>query len=160
MNLFPTSPLDRIEPAEPFVHATQWEQFRSQFRSSRSRKSGYRNCLQASDALNSGSSSWSDLPGSHESSRSVDAFTIAMGTDVQNLDSTNVDACFCDTSIDFLGEIIPTLSTVAHVEFTTSETESESNYDLELGLLESVQEIAIALARQTPSRVSQSTPTT
>ena len=78
-------------------------------------------------------------------------FVIEIAPELNELPSAQVDACFADGDIDFLSEK-PALtlgtSWLAGPGLTTEET-----YDLELGLLESVQEIAVALTRSTPKRV-------
>ncbi len=59
----------------------------------------------------------------------------------------DVDACFDEGSIDFLMDKNARSSWLETPLAVTDET-----YDQELGLLESVQEIAISLARTTPTR--------
>ena len=77
-------------------------------------------------------------------------FSIEIPSEPRSLSALDVDACFCSKSIEFLMK-------KPDSEFEISATEksvgsSEDKFDLELGLLECVQEIALALARTSPKR--------
>ena len=154
MKFFPTSPIDQVDPPTPFVHATKWDQFRNQLRSSRSVKSGYRNSLQASDTLNQGALEWDK--GSIDCNSTLRSpFVIALQSEPQTLSSNSVqaaaiDECFLDGSLDFLAN--PDFE--QNREGRTAGSSETADYDLELGLLESVQEIAISLAKKSPNRVA------
>ena len=157
MRSFFTSSLDKIDALEPYVNAMAWDSYRSQFRTSQSSKSGNRNCALASGSLNP------DTPElANAARRAVDFplilqntsnqhFKIENGRDVQSLSALDVDACFGAGEINFLEEKRDSWVEASWLE---SASASECSYDQELGLLESVQEIAIALARTTPNRTN------
>jgi len=156
MKSFFTSSLDKIDALEPYVNAMAWDSYRNQFRNSQSGKSGNRNCVLASCSLNPDSPEQSNAAG-----RSVDfplivqntsaqRFTIQSLTGVQPLSAFDVDECFGAGDIDFIEEKRNSWVEASWLENSTSK--SEVSYDQELSLLESVQEIAIALARTTPKR--------
>ena len=148
MKFLPTSSLDKIDPPTPFVHATNWDQFRGQFRSSRTQTSGYRNCSQAANLLNCGTDDWDK---SQSCSNGRNPFAISMETESYQLASSDVDTCFGDTSLAFLQE--------QSVDASNDNGQSvNENLDLELGLLESVQEIAISLARTSARLVEKKLP--
>ena len=147
MRSFFTSSLDKIDPPAPFVNAMNWEAYRSQFRSVRSKQSGNRNCSMASCSLNP---DLSELSGSAYTQfilrNTVSSpFTIEIQSESKPLSTFAVDECFEDSGLEFLAE----KSTTTHSESNKLE---KNSFELELGLLESVQEIAIALARTTPKR--------
>ena len=158
MRSFFTSSLDKIDPPSPYVNAMNWDSYRSQFRAAQSRKSGNRNCVLASGSLNEDDS---DLSNSANRVRDIPLFVqntmahrfdIEMSPELERLAARQVDACFGEGDIDFINEkpAVPIRSSwLAGPGLATEET-----YDLELGLLESVQEIAIALTRTTPKRTA------
>ncbi len=157
MKSFFTSSLDKIDALEPYVNAMAWDSYRSQFRTSQSSKSGNRNCALASGSLNPDTPELANAAG-----RAVDFplilqntsnqhFKIENGRDVQSLSALDVDACFGAGEINFLDEKRDSWVEASWLE---SASENECSYDQELGLLESVQEIAIALARTTPNRTN------
>jgi len=155
MKFFPTSSLDKIDPPSPFIHATNWNELRSQFQSSNSQRSGYRNSLQAANALNQVDSEWHASLAVAPSMRSSafglpNPFMISLEKDARVTASSSVDACFCDGDLSFLTESMD-------VKGFNQQTESQSQasmdtYDLELGLLESVQDLAISLVRTSARR--------
>jgi len=149
-----TSSLDKIDPPATFVNAMNWDAYRSQFRSDRSRKSGNRNCSLASCSLNpelNELSGRANIPFIIQNTLNS-PFTIEIQSDLEPLSALDVDACFGDAGIGFLAEI-PTAKSES-LEFGGSVVveSREIAFDLELDLLESVQEIAIALARTSPKR--------
>jgi hypothetical protein len=117
-------------------------------------KSGYRNSLQASDALNQGALEWDK--GSIDCNSTLRSpFVIALQSEPtvgtsHAVQADAIDACFLDGSLGFLENTAAGQDRAAP---NAGSAESDS-YDLELGLLESVREIAISLARKTPSRVA------
>ncbi len=86
-------------------------------------------------------------------------FIIEIQSDSEPLSALDVDACFGDAGIRFLAER-PTAKSES-LEFGGSVVveSREIAFDLELELLESVQEIAIALARTSPKRTVLATQT-
>ena len=146
MKFFPTSSLDKIEPLDPFVQATNWAQFRGQFRSSRSQSSGYRNSSQAATALNADTSNWDKS--SVATNGQANPFSMPIPSATCSLPSSSVDVCFGGPSLEFLFQNV---SRNAPVEL---KVESDQ-FDLELSLLESVQEIAASLACTSIRRVNQ-----
>ena len=156
MKSFFTSSLDKIDALEPYVNAMAWDSYRSQFRTGQSGKSGNRNCVLASGSLNPESTELT-----HAASQSIDFPLIVQNTLAKNatlesrtenrpLSAFDVDECFGAGDIEFIEERRESWVEVSWLE--TSSLESQASYDEELSLLESVQEIAIALARTTPKR--------
>ena len=157
MRSFFTSSLDKIDPPTPFVNAMNWDAYRSQFRTSQSSKSGNRNCVLASGSLNPESANLSE-PGSRiqdipliVQNTAAHRFSIEMAPELESLSASQVDACFSEGDMDFLSEK-PALQ-IGSSWLTGPGLITEETYELELGLLESVQDIAIALTRTTPKRV-------
>jgi hypothetical protein len=154
---FFTSSLDKIDPPAPFVNAMQWDSFRSQFQSPQSLDSGNRNCAQASISLNPESTELTNRSNPRQDFPLIvqNTFgrhvTIEIQPGPQSLAAGDVDACFGDGCIDFLNEKTASSARTSWLE--TPFIACEDTHDQELGLLESVQEIAIALARTTPTRV-------
>lgn len=158
---FFTSPLDKIDPPAPFVNAMQWNSYRSQFQPPQSLDSGNRNCALASGSLNPesaelsiGSGSRQDLPLIVQNTLDRHV-TIEIHPGPQSLAAWDVDACFGDGGIDFLNE--KTSNFVGSSWLEAPFLASDDVHDQELGLLESVQEIAIALARTKPTRTVRDT---
>ena len=151
---FFTSSLDKIDPPTPYVSAMNWDAYRSQFRSDRSRKSGNRNCSMASCSLNPDLgelSAGANIPFIIQNTLNS-PFIIEIQTDSEPLSALDVDACFGDAGIGFLLEKPVSKSESFDFDSSITEESGESTFDLELGLLESMQEIAIALARTSPKR--------
>ena len=151
---FFTSSLDKIDPPAPYVNAMNWDTFRSQFRTDRSRKSGNRNCSMASCSLNpdlNELSGGANIPFIVQNTVNS-PFIIEIQSESAPLTALAVDACFGDAGIGFLVE--KPVSTSESFDFGGSVTDEsgENTFDMELSLLESVQEIAIALARTSPKR--------
>ena len=156
MRSFFTSPLDKIAPPSPYVNAMNWDAYRSKFRSDRSGKSGNRSCAMALCSLNPESSELSitanrgqDIPLIVQNTLNS-RFSIEVHSEPHSLSALDVDACFGSTGLEFLAE-----KPVS--EFGPSVTDEsvwsiENTFDLELGLLECVQEIALTLARTPPKR--------
>ncbi len=158
MKSFFTSSLDTIDPPAPYVNAMNWEAYRNQFRINKnnSERSTQRNCALASSSLNPESADSFDsncrgqdfplivqnmIPGS---------LRIEIQPETQPLIANDVDECFGNVGIEFLEERI---STETRTSCMNDSSYSRGNsFDLELGLLESVQEIAVALVRTTPKR--------
>ena len=156
MKSFLTSSLDKIDALEPYVNAMAWNSYRSQFRSSQSGKSGNRNCALASGSLNpdraeivNAADCGVDFPLIVQNT-SRQHFTIESLPEVRPLSAFDVDACFGAGDIDFIEEKRDSWVEASWLE--SSDLKNDVSYDQELGLLESVQEIAIALARTTPKR--------
>ena len=153
---FFTSPLDKIDPPAPFVNAMQWNSYRSQFQAPQSLDSGNRNCALASGSLNPESAELSNGSGPRQDLPLIVQNTLGRRVSIeihpgpQSLAAWDVDACFGDGGIDFLNEKTADFSGSSWLEAPF--LASEDVHDQELGLLESVQEIAIALARTTPTR--------
>lgn len=156
MRSFFTSSLDKISAIEPYVNAMAWDSYRRQFQSSQSGKSGNRNCVLASGSLNPDSLELSNAAG-----RAVDFPLLVQNTLDQHfsmegrseqhpLSAFDVDACFGAGNIDFIDEKRDSWVEASWLEGSSST--SEASYDQELSLLESVQELAISLARTTPKR--------
>ena len=161
MRSFFTSSLDKIDPPASYVNAMNWDTYRSQFRTDRSRKSGNRNCSLASCSLNPELGELSgrpDFPFIIQNTLNS-PFTIEIQSDSEPLSALEIDACFGDAGIGFLAE--QPKAKPESLEFCGSvAVESrEIAFDLELELLESVQDIAIALARTSPKRTILSTET-
>jgi hypothetical protein len=158
MKSFFTSSLDKIDALEPYVNAMAWNSYRSQFRASQSNKSGNRNCALASSSLNPDSPELANAVGSDVyfplivQNTSRQRFTIESHGDLESLSALDVDACFGAGEIDFLEEKRDSWVEASWLE--SSINANESSFDQELGLLESVQEIAIALTRTAPNRAN------
>jgi hypothetical protein len=76
------------------------------------------------------------------------------------LSTGDVDACFEDASLDFLAcELHSHTGIQGRTDCDFGSTSEPAEVDLELELMESLQDIAISLARSTARRVPQSTPT-
>ena len=157
MRSFFTSSLDKIDPPQPFVNAMQWDSYRSQFKTARSLDSGNRNCALASGSLNPESAELSNGSGPRQHIpfivlNTMDRpITIEIERGPQAISAMEVDACFGDGSIDFFQE-----SAAATSWLEAPFLASDATHDQELGLLESVQEIAISLARTKPTRTLSS----
>ena len=157
MRSFFTSSLDKNDPPEPFVNAMQWDSYRSQFQTPQSLLSGNRNCALASGSLNPESAELSNGSGPRQHipfivQNTLDRpITIEIHAGPQAISAMEVDACFGEGGIDFLKES-PAGTSWLEAPFRAGDT----TYDQELGLLESVQEIAIALARTKPTRTLSS----
>jgi hypothetical protein len=76
-------------------------------------------------------------------------FQISISIEVDSLNSSTVDACFEDETMSFLQDASVLTSPALHEV-------PDEGLDLELGLLESVQEIAILMARTSPARAQHS----
>lgn len=142
-----TSSLDTIQPPTPFVNALHWDSYRKESRTSRGPMSGNRNCLQASSILNPDTigaqgamSAGQVIPLLFLNSVADRKPTPKSTTIESSLSASAVDCCFMNASIAFLD--------TPHIGCESP----AGDCDLELGLLESVQEIAISLARRTPKR--------
>ena len=158
MKSFFSSSLDKIDPPSPYVNAMNWDAYRSKFRSDRSSRSGNRSCAMAVCSLNPDSS---ELSGNANRGQDIPlivqntlnrCFSIELESEPHPLSTFDVDACFCSAGLEFLVE-------KPDLEFGRSVKEdsvwsSENTYDLELGLLECVQEIALALMRTPPKRTN------
>ena len=157
MRSFLTSSLDKIDPPKPFVNAMQWDAYRSQFQTTRSLDSGNRNCALASGSLNpdfaelsDGSGPWQHIPFIVQNTLAL-PITIEIQPGPQEITAMEADACFGDGNIDFLKQ-----SAAGTSWLEAPFLPSDATHDQELGLLESVQEIAIALARTKPTRTLSS----
>ena len=148
-----SSSLDKIDTPAPFVNALNWEAYRSQFRTAQSGKSGNRNCALASGSLNPDSVGLSDIASQAQDiplfveNTLAHRFRIEIHPELQSLTSLGVDACFGAGNLDFLDEKPAEKSWLE-----LSDAPSEESFDQELSLLESVQEVAMALSRTTPTR--------
>ena len=156
MKSFFTSPLDKIAPPCPYVNAMNWDAYRSKFRSDRSSKSGNRSCAMAVCSLNPESSELSitanraqDIPLIVRNT-SNSRFSIEVHSEPRSLSALDVDACFGSTGLEFLAE--RPVSEFGPSVNDESVWSIENAFDLELGLLECVQEIAMTLARTPPKR--------
>ena len=156
MKSFFTSSLDKIDVLEPYVNAMAWDSYRSQFHTNQRSKSGNRNCALASGSLNPDSPELSTESGQAVDfpliiqNTSTQRFTIQSQPEVHVLSASDVDECFGAGNIDFIQEKQDSWVEASWLE--SSASKSDDSYDQELSLLESVQEIAIALARTTPKR--------
>ncbi len=158
MRSFFTSSLDKISPPSPYIHAMDWDSYRAQFRTNSNGKSGNRNSVLALGSLNPDSAGMS---GSASSALDIPLIvqntskTRFVGENLCELEAHSalaVDACFGNADIAFLDEnAVPAME---RSEREGSDWLSDGTFDLELGLLESVQEIALSLARTTPNRTS------
>ena len=131
-----------------------WDSYRSQFRSEKNGKSGNRNCVLASVSLNPDSAELSerlnevqDFPLIAQNTM-ANRFRIEMAPEPNCLSAVEIDACFGEGRIDFLSEP----AEASHEASWLDAPMENDTFEKELGLLESVQEIAIALARTTPKR--------
>ena len=155
MRSFFTSSLDKIDPPAPYVNALDWQAYRAQFRKKQSGTSGNRDCMLASRSLNPESPELSHGARRNEISwiilNTLGSENLVEHSFVANqLVASSVDQCFSGASLSFLEE----KRSGPKFSFTRecfAESKDDS-FDLELGLLESVQELAIALARTTPKR--------
>ncbi len=158
---FFTSSLDQVDPPTPFVNAMNWESYRRQFQSAKSGKSGNRNCGLASVSLNPDSVELSNTTSrGHDISMIVQNTTssryrIEVLPKPESLSSNAVDLCFGALNLEFLPEKPISLKPFKGLKDKGLENSVWSfgdSYEKELGLLESVQEIAMALVRTTPKR--------
>lgn len=176
MRSFFSSSLDKIDPPSPYVNALNWDTYRSQFRAEQSGLSGNRNCVLALGSLNPDSLELSSRPNRQNvqlitQNTLANRFTIQQTPGGETLSARDVDACFTDGLADFLHETNlrdqTNLQSKTQVQSSqadrvgpatswleTQESEDGSSYDQELEMLESVQEIAIALSRTTPRRTT------
>ncbi len=133
-----------------------WESYRSQFQSNKRNKSGNRNCGLASVSLNPDSAELSDSTRRGQDISLIlqntagSRYRIEVQPEPESLSAIAVDLCFGASNIDFLAENLIS-------EHPSNGSENlvwmcGDSYDTELGLLESVQEIAMALVRTTPKR--------
>ena len=156
MRSFFTSSLDTFDPPTPFVNALNWDSYRRQFQSNKRSKSGNRNCGLASGSLNPESAELTDSKCLGQDISLIVQntvgcrFRIEVQPEPESLMAHAVDACFGDANIEFLRE--ETLSKKRTIDGEDSGSTRGNSHDLELGILESVQEIAMALVRTTPSR--------
>lgn len=158
MRSFFTSSLDKIDPPAPYVNAMNWDAYRSKFRSDRSKKPGNRSCAMAVCSLNPESSELSgnanrelDFPLIVQNTLNC-RFSIEVQTEPHSLSAFDVDACFGIAGLEFLVE--KQFSEIGPSEIDESVWSGEKAFDLELGLLECVQEIALSLARTPPKRTN------
>ena len=79
-------------------------------------------------------------------------FSIEVQSEPHSLSAFDVDACFGSAELGFLVE--KPVSEYGPSVIDESLWSSENTFDLELGLLECVQEIALALTRTPPKRTS------
>lgn len=152
MKSFFTSSLDNIAPPTPYVNAMDWDAYRSQFRAKQNGKSGNRNSVLALSSLNPDSA---DVSGALSDGQNFPLIIQNTPKTISNLEThvlsaTEVDACFGSADCAFLGET--PVSATKKGEKDGSDWLSEDSFDLELGLLESVQDVAMALVRTTPKR--------
>ena len=162
MRSFFTSSLDEISPPSPYVHAMDWDSYRAQFRTNPNGKSGNRNSVLALGSLNPDSAGMSgsvrsalDIPLIVQNT-SKTCFAGENHGESEVLAALAVDACFGTADIAFLDEkAIPAME---RCEKEGSDWLSDGSLDMELGLLESVQEIALALTRTTPKRTLRTVP--
>ena len=157
MRLIPTSSLDIIDPPAPFVPATSWNQLRNEIRASRvlgidNREPTYRDVATNACSLNQYNGEWQ--ANTIATNIVKNPFRVRLEPEIAQVSSAEIDVCFADSSLDFLLE--PSSNQVRY-ELQQDTVGAEGDYDLELGLLESVQEIAVSLQRQTPRRVKQPT---
>ena len=156
MRSFFTSSLDQVDPPTPFVNAMNWESYRSQFQSSKSGKSGNRNCGLASVSLNPDSVELSNTASrGHDISLIVrniasSRYRIEVLPERESPSANAVDLCFSASSLEFLSE--KPIFEKPSKGLENSVWSCGDSYNMELGLLESVQEIAMALARTAPKR--------
>ncbi len=158
MRSFFTSSLDTIAPPSPYIHAMDWDAYRAQFRTNANGKSGNRNSVLALGSLNPDSAGKSG-----SGSSALDIPLIVQNTSKTRFADENhrefevlavqaVDACFGAADIAFLDE--NTVPATERLAKEGSDWLSDASFDMELGLLESVQEIALSLVRTTPKRTS------
>ncbi len=158
MRSFFTSSLDKIDPPSPYVNAMNWDAYRSKFRSDRSSRSGNRSCAMAVCSLNPDSSELSgnancgmDIPLIVQNTLNS-RFSIEVQPEPLSLSAFDVDACFGSAALEFLVE--KSVSEFGPSVIDESVWSTENTFDLELGLLECVQEIAFSLARTPPKRTN------
>ena len=156
---FFTSSLDKISPPSPYIRAMDWDSYRAQFRTHPNGKSGNRNSVLALGSLNPDSAGMScsfssalDIPLIVQNT-SKTRFVVENHAESEALAALAVDACFGAANIAFLDENVVV---VKEIEREGSDWLSDGSFDMELGLLESVQEIALALCRTTPKRTVSS----
>jgi hypothetical protein len=131
-----------------------WDAYRAQFRTNPNGKSGNRNSVLALGSLNPDSAGMSgsvssalDFPLIVQNT-SKTRFADEIPGESEVLAAGAVDACFGA----FLSEnAVPAME---RCEREGSDWLSDESFDMELGLLESVQEIALSLVRTTPNRTS------
>lgn len=158
MKSFFTSSLDHIDSPSPFVNAMDWETYRSQFQSNKRNKSGNRNCSLASVSLNPDSAELSDSTRRGQDislilqNTSNSRYRIEVLREPESLSANAVDLCFGASNLEFLAE--NPISEHPSAGSENSVWSCGDSYDMELGLLESVQEIALALVRTTPKRTA------
>lgn len=161
MRSFFTSSLDQVDPPTPFVNAMNWESYRRQFQSTKSGKSGNRNCGLASVSLNPDSVELSNTTSrGHDISLIVQntassRYRIEVVPEPESLPANAVDLCFGASNLEFLSEKPISKKPPTGLEnkgLENSVWSCGNSYEMELGLLESVQEIAMALVRTTPKR--------
>jgi len=157
---FFTSSLDKISPPSPYIHAMDWDSYRAQFRTNPNGKSGNRNSVLAVGSLNPDSagmtgsvSSALDIPLIVQNT-SKTRFAAENHGESEVLVALAVDACFGAADIAFLDE--NAVAAMERCEREGSDWLSDGSFDMELGLLESVQEVALALGRTTPKRTISS----
>ena len=154
VRFFPTSSLDIVEPLAPFVPATAWNQMLRETRDSNPRRTStdskpfYRDALEQAVSLNQDQPSCS--LDQRAIGRSKNPFQVRLELETPKLSAVQVDSCFAGGEFDFL------LSPVQQDNSYELQADQDSDgYDLELGILESVQEIAISLYREPARRVQQ-----
>ena len=158
MRSFFTSSLDNFDPPSPFVNAMSWDSYRTQFQSTKRSKSGNRNCGLASGSLNPESAELTDSTCSEQDISLIIQNTVGcryrieVQPEPESLPADAVDACFGAANIEFLSEKTGSANRTKACE--DSIWSSGNSHDLELGILESVQEIAMALVRTTPNRTA------
>ena len=154
MRFLPTSSLDIIEPLAPFVPATCWNKLRNEARDSTSprnsseREPVYRDAFEQASAMNQYHQAWDY--GQSNASRSKDPFQVRLELEQPILSATQVDSCFAKNDLEFLKPLAR-----QNRSYELKADDDLESYDLELGLLESVQEIAISLYREPARRVQQ-----
>ena len=157
MRSFFTSSLDKISPPSPYIHAMDWDAYRAQFRTNPNGTSGNRNSVLALGSLNPDSAGMSgsvssalDIPLIVQNTSKTRVACENHRESTQVLAALVVDTCFSAAGIAFLNE--NAVADKERCEREGSDWLSDGSFDMELGLLESVQEIALALGRTTPKR--------
>jgi hypothetical protein len=108
----------------------------------------YRDALEHAISLNQDQPSCSlDQP---SIGRSKNPFQVTLELETPKLSAVQVDSCFAGGEFDFL---LPPVK--QDTSYVLQADENSDSYDLELGLIESVQEIAISLYREPARRVQQ-----
>lgn len=154
MKFLPTSSLDIVEPLDPFVPASGWNQMLRESRDSNPRRTScdskpfYRDALEHAVSLNLDQPSCSLDPRSI--GRTKNPFQVRLELETPKLSAVQVDSCFAGGEFDFLQSPDQHPSS-----YELQADEDSDSYDLELGLLESVQEIAVSLYREPARRVQQ-----